>query len=291
MKNKALGLLLALCMLFSSSAFAQQEAIMITTTFFPLYVAAINITAGVPGVVVLNLTPPQAGCLHDYQLTTADRTLLANTDILITNGAGLEGFLTALLPTLPADVVDASVGIELLPGHDGEMNPHVWVSVRDMQAQVRNIVSGLSAADPDHAQKYMENGRVYLEKLNALERELSEMLIPVADQPIITFHEAFDYFARDFALRVVAVMESSAGNAPSARALADVVETAKNERVAALFAEPMNQNVTVDIIARETGLPVYQLDPIVTGEATQGAMNAYIEIMQNNAKALLEALR
>lgn len=291
MKKKAMMLLLALMMAFSTVAFAQQNAVIVTTTFFPLYVAAINITSGIPGVVVFNLTPPEAGCLHDYQLTTADRSLLEKTDVLVINGAGLEGFVDALLPSLSAHVVNASEGIMLLPGKHTDVNPHVWVSVKGMQAQVKNIVAGLCDADPANAGQYVKNGDAYLAKLNELERKLAAILLPIADAPIITFHEAFDYFAEDFGIRVVSVMENDVGNAPSARALTDVVETAKTENVKALFAEPLYQNITVDIIARETNLPVFLLDPIVSGEASLSSLNAYIDIMESNANTLLEALR
>lgn len=291
MKKKVLILLVSLMMVISSIAFAQQNAVIITTTFYPLYIATINIISGAPGVLVFNLAPPEAGCLHDYQLTTSDRALLERADVLIINGAGLEGFVDTLLPSLSANVVNASEGFALLPGRHTDVNPHVWLSVKGMQAQVKNIVAGLSAADPANAALYAKNGNDYIARLTALERSISEALQPIANEPIITFHEAFDYFATDFGLRVVSVMENDVGNAPSARALTDVVEIAKAENVKALFAEPLYQNITVDIIARETGLPVFLLDPIVSGEASQSAMNAYIIIMEENAKTLLEALR
>lgn len=291
MLKKMFVIFLSLCLLGITPALAQQDAVKVVTTFFPLYVATINITAGVPGVVVLNLTPPEAGCLHEYQMTTVDRTLLADADIIVMNGAGLDDFLNSLLPTLSGHTVDASAGIELLPGRHEADNPHVWVSVAGMKAQVKNIIDGLCQADPSNAQTYAKNGNDYLNKLSDLERSMYETLLPIAGQPIITFHEAFDYFARDYDLRVVSVMENDAGNAPSARELTDVIEIALKEQVSALFTEPSHQNVTVDIIARETKLPVYTLDPVVNGEATVSAVNAYIQAMLKNAETLLEALR
>ena len=288
--KKILVLILSLLFIGMAAAYAREDAVVVVTTFYPLYVATINVAEGVPGVAVFNLTPPEAGCPHEYQLTAKDRALLARADILVTNGAGLESFLDHVLPMLPASTVETSAGIALLPGRHEESNPHVWISVAGMKAQVKNIIDGLSAADPQNAQDYLKNGSEYIEKLTQLEREMTESLSPVAGRPIITFHEAFDYFARDYGLRVVAVMESDTGGAPAAREIADIVETAKKERVQALFTEPFNQNVTVDIIAREANLPIYVLDPVVSGTPGKDA-DAYINAMKENTKILLEALR
>ena len=290
MKKILVLILVSLLLSGMTAACAQEDAVVVVTSFYPLYVATINITEGVPGVAAFNLTPPEAGCPHEYQLTAKDRTLLARADVLITNGAGLEGFLDRLLPTLQARTINASDGVELLPGRHDAANPHVWVSVAGMKAQVQNIIDGLSAADPFNAQAYLKNGTAYMEKLSQLEREMTESLLPVDGQPIITFHEAFDYFARDYGLRVVAIMEGNDGNAPAASDIAKTIATAEKEQVKALFTEPFNQNVTVDVIARETNLPVYVLDPVVSGNSGNDK-DAYINAMKENAKVLLEALR
>ena len=65
----------------------------IVTSFYPMYIDAINITRGVDGVTVTNMTKPQTGCLHDYQLTTEDMKTLEKADAFIVNGAGMESFL------------------------------------------------------------------------------------------------------------------------------------------------------------------------------------------------------
>jgi len=65
----------------------------IVTSFYPMYVATINITQGVDGVEVHNMTKPQTGCLHDYQLMTEDMKTLENADAFVINGAGMEDFM------------------------------------------------------------------------------------------------------------------------------------------------------------------------------------------------------
>ena len=69
----------------------------IVTSFYPMYIAAINITDGIDGVEVVNMTKPQTGCLHDYQLSTGDLTTLEKADAFVINGAGMEAFLDKVI--------------------------------------------------------------------------------------------------------------------------------------------------------------------------------------------------
>ncbi len=282
-------LLLAVCLLTAACG-AASEGIAVTATFYPIYLATINIARGVEGVEVSCLTPPSAGCLHDYQMTAADRRVLADSDVVVFNGAGLETFLDKLLPQLDAAAVDASEGISLLPGRESEQNPHVWVSVSGAIAQAQNITRGLAAADAEHAEQYEANCEAYVEKLEALRQETASALAPFAGAKIVTFHEAFDYYADEFGLQVAAVVQHDEGNAPSAREIAEVLSIIEEEGVCALFAEPQYADDSIDMIARESGLPVYELDPVVSGEADPEDFDAYLHIMRENLQTLLEAL-
>lgn len=90
------------------------EPFRIVTSFYPMYVAAINITDGIDGVEVHNMTKPQTGCLHDYQLMTEDMKTLENADAFIINGAGMEDFMDKVTEQQKElKVIDASRGIEL----------------------------------------------------------------------------------------------------------------------------------------------------------------------------------
>ena len=68
------------------------QKVKIITSFYPIYIETLNITKGIDGVVVENMTKPQTGCLHDYQMTPADMKKLETANIFIANGAGMESF-------------------------------------------------------------------------------------------------------------------------------------------------------------------------------------------------------
>ena len=265
-----------------------NQSLRVVTSFYPVYVAALNVTAGVPGVEVSNLASPHIGCLHDYQLTAGDVRRLADADILLVNGAGMEPFLGKVAQQSPkVRVVEVSEGIPLLEG-----NPHVWVSLEGARRQTDNIAAALAAADPDRADAFRANAAAYNAALTALEEKMRTALAPYAGTPIVTFHEAFPYFARDFGLDLAGVIEREPGAEPSARELADTVKLVRARQVKALFAEPQFPDQSAQVVARETGVRVYSLDPVVTGPSDPAAARgAYLQAMEKNLEVLQEALR
>ena len=265
-----------------------NQSLRVVTSFYPVYVAVLNVTAGIPGVEVSNLASPHVGCLHDYQLTAGDVRRLADADLLLVNGAGMEPFLGKVAQQSPGvRVVGVSEGIALL-----DDNPHVWVSLEGARRQTENIAAALAAAAPDRADAFRANASAYNASLSALEEKMRAALAPYAGTPIVTFHEAFPYFARDFDLDLAGEIEREPGAEPSARELADTVKLVRERKVKALFAEPQFPDQSAQVVARETGVRVYSLDPAVTGPTDpEEARGAYLRAMEKNLEVLQEALR
>ena len=263
----------------------------IVTSFYPMYIDVINLTDGVEGVTVTNMTKPQTGCLHDYQLTTEDMKTLEKADAFVVNGAGMESFLDKVIKMQEGmTVIDASRGIDLME-EDGEANPHVWLSITKDIEQVKNIRDQLKEADPAHADQYEANAAAYLAKLEALKTEMHATLDDVPHKDIVTFHEAFPYFAEEFGLHILGVIEREPGVDPTPAELETTIEQVKALPVKVLFAEPQYSPAAAETIARETGAKLYSLDPVVTGEATPDAKDAYLDAMRKNMETLKEALQ
>ena len=267
------------------------EPFRIVTSFYPMYVATINITDGVDGVEVYNMTKPQTGCLHDYQLMTEDMKTLEKADAFVINGAGMEDFMDKVTEQQKKlKVIDASRGIALIHDEEGD-NPHVWLSVTDAITQVRNIADQLKEADPAHAAAYEKNAAAYIEKLTSLKSEMHTALDTVPHKDIVTFHEAFPYFAKEFNLNIIGVVEREPGTEPTPTELQETIEQVNALPTKVLFTEPQYSPAAAETIARETGAKIYTLDPVVTGEATPAAKNAYIDTMKKNMQVLKEALK
>ncbi len=265
-----------------------EEQLQIVTSFYPMYIATLNVVKDVPDVKLVNMTEPITGCLHDYSLTAKDMKLLEEADAFIINGAGMESFMDKVTGQLSdLMVIESSEGIPLIE-EDGEANPHIWVSISKEITQVENIVEGLKELNPEHSKLYEANAKAYIQELEALKQEMHEALDGLPQKEIVTFHEAFPYFAEEFGLEIIGVVEREPGSQPSVKELADTVEQIKAYGIKALFAEPQYPPKAAETIAKETGATVYVLDPAVTGEMTE---DAYLDIMRSNLEILKEALQ
>lgn len=267
---------------------AAAKPLAILTSFYPMYVSTLNVVGDTPGADVSCLAEPFVGCLHDYQLTPSDMRKIARADIFVANGAGMESFIERALKQSPTlKLVDASKGIKL--AYNG--NPHIWVGISGAILQTKNIAAGLAEADPAHAGLYRKNADAYTAKLEALRAEMHAALDGLKNRDIITFHEAFPYFASEFRLNIVGVIEREPGSEPSAKELAATVDLIRKQKVRALFAEPQYPARSAKIIEQETGVPVSILDPAVSGPQPPAlARDSYISSMRKNLDVLRNAL-
>ncbi|MBU3190857.1 metal ABC transporter substrate-binding protein [Clostridium bowmanii] len=274
----------------SSDAGDKNKELTVAASFYPMYIFSLNVAKDVPNVKVIDMTKPMTGCLHDYSITTDDMKTLDAAQVFVTNGAGMESFMDKVTKQMPnLKVIDSSTGIQLIKGEGDEGdNPHLWVSISNAITQVKNIGEQLAIADPKNSQKYKSNTAEYVVKLEAQRDKMHKVLDTMPNRDIVTFHEAFPYFAKEFNLNIVGVIEREPGSAPSAKELQESVEQVKKLKVKALFAEPQYPAKSAETIAKETGSKVYTLDPVVTGPMEA---DAYINIMDSNLKVLQEALK
>lgn len=290
----------------SNNSTESNNKLTIVTSFYPMYISTLNIVKDIPNVEVLNMTTSQTGCLHDYSLSTKDLKTLSNADILIINGAGMESFLDDVIDEYSdLKIIEASKGIDLIEDtehddhtedhdhedHDHDVNPHIWVSISKNIEEVSNIAEELSSLDPNHANEYQDNANEYIAKLENLKTEMHSTLDNIAHKDIITFHEAFPYFAEEFGLNIVGVIEIEPDSEPSAKEVENIISIINEKNIKALFTEPQYSSKIADTIAKETGASIYTLDPIVTGDSNEKAYNDYIIKMQENLNTLKEALK
>jgi zinc transport system substrate-binding protein len=213
---------------------------------------------------------------------------LADAQVLVANGAGMESFLDRVAGQYPGlKVITLAEHIPLLKGAGGSGdNPHVWVSVSNAIIEVKNLGAALQKIDPAHAESYAGNTADYVGKLDALRQRMTKELAPYRGRGIVTFHEAFPYFAEEFGLNIAAVVEREPGSEPSARELADTITTVRRSGIKVLFSEPQYPALAARTIAAETGAKVYVLDPAVSGPDDP---DAYLKIMESNLEVLKHA--
>lgn len=262
----------------------------IVTTFLPMYL----FTKGVTGsdIEVELLVPPNIEP-HEYQASPSDAQKLAQAQILIKNGLGMEEFLEGLIASAgntQLQQVDASQGIDVLQAGEhsdhshAEGNPHVWLDPILAQKQVKNIRDGLMAADPSHAQIYQANAAVYLEKLQQLDQDFQTRLSPLKGCQFIAFHDAYPYLAQRYSLQQMAVVELPEDEI-SPRDIQRVIQAVEQYPVKALVSEAGAEDSRLQQISNEVGLSVKKLDPIETGSLDP---EYYLNAMQKNLQTLEE---
>ncbi|MCK9582490.1 MAG: metal ABC transporter substrate-binding protein [Endomicrobiales bacterium] len=287
-KFKQLFLLSFLVLLPINIFSKEQPTIKAIASFYPIRIILLNVTNGVSGISVDSLAPNYSGCLHDYSLNTKDMQKLQNADLFIANGAGMENFIEKVAKTNPnLKIAKLSDGIKLIEDSYGIENSHTWVSVSNAILMTENLSQFLSNVDPKNSLLYKKNADLYKEKLGKLLTEMKQQLNQYKGRKIITFHEAFPYFASEFGLEIADVIEREPASKPSAKELVETINTVNKNKIKVLFAEPQYPADAANIIAKETGAKVYILDPVVSGELKP---DAYIEIMRGNLKTLKESL-
>ena len=298
----------------------ENENFTVVTSFYPMYIAALNIVDGADGVTLENLSEPQTGCLHDFQLTPEDMKLLSTADMFLLNGGGIESFMSDVAKAYPdLTVVEACKNVELIneseedvdthdhdneadsdetdhdhetdsdeSGHDhdhGDENAHAWMSVARYRVMVSTIAESLSKADPSNAAIYDSNAKKYDAKLAELEEKENEIKQKTAGNDIIIFHEAYEYVADDFGMNVCYLMDLDEERAVSAGEVSDVINAVRNDGVSVILAEELYGKDLGDTVSRETDVKMVYIDPLNRGNYDK---NSYIEGMEKNFE-LIEA--
>ena len=203
-RSLAAGLLVALSAVLPATA---QDKLPVVATFSILG----DFVSEVGGErVTLTTLVDTDGDTHVYSATPADAKALASARLVFVNGLGFEGWIDRLVKASgsTAPLVTVTRGIKSARtaddhGHDhgdghslGERDPHAWQSVANAKIYVANIRDALSKDDPAGKSVYEANANSYLEKLDALDREIRAAIgaIPERRRRVITSHDAFAYF-------------------------------------------------------------------------------------------------
>jgi len=234
------------------------DRIKVAATIAPL--ADLVKAIGGDRVDVTVVVPPGAEP-HTFEPTPSLMVQLSQADLYVMNGAGLEFWMDQLLQSSGnLRIVDSSLGIELLQEDGKETNPHIWLSLRNAAIQVENICSGLSDLDPDSRDYYIQNREDYLSKLHALDEQFNRSFSNVSTPVFIVHHPAWSYFARDYSLEQIPLLEEE--KEPGPRYLSQVIDLARERNITTVFVEPQFNPKAAEVIAREMSARLISLDPL-----------------------------
>ena len=287
-----LVLVLAACTAGPSSAPSGSAALKVvtTTTVF----ADIVSNVGGARTSVMSIIPAGVGP-EDYEPKPSDSRLLDGANLVVRNGLGLDDFLDKLLASASGRTTAQLVLGDGIPTItvDGQENPHFWL---DPSLVVRYylpaVTAKLAELDPAGAATYTANAKAYGETLTALDAELMAQVhaIPAPNRKLVTFHDAFPYFAKHYGFELVGVILANPGQEPSAGELAALVETVKRAGVKAVFSEAQFNPSLARTLAQEAG--VTKVVTTLYNDALGPApADTYVGMMRYNMQQIVEALR
>jgi zinc/manganese transport system substrate-binding protein len=290
MRRPILSLLTCLALAMSVAPGRAQKPLKVVVSFSILGDFVKNV--GGERVDVTTLVGPD-GDVHVYAPAPADARKIADADLLVVNGLGLEGWLPRLLQASggKAPMLTATKGITPLRlGSDAD--PHAWQSVANARIYVANIRDALAAADPADADYFRKRAEDYSAKLDALDREVRQAIerIPQNRRKVISTHDAFGYFAAAYGIEFIAPLGVSTESEASARDIGAIIAQIRAEKIPAVFLEKLGDPRLMRRLSAETGAKVggTLYSDSLTDE--KGDSPTYIDMVRHNIKALTSAL-
>ena len=261
-----------------------------TTTVFA------DIVRNVAGdrATVDSIIPAGAGP-EDYEPKPADAQKLADADLIVSNGVGLDGFLDDLIDAAGQGSATRLVLGEGIPTieTEGEPNPHFWLDPTLVTTYyVPAIAAKLTVLDAAGATDYAANVAAYASKIETMDagNEAKVETIPPTNRKLVTFHDAFPYFAKHYGFELVGVILPNVGQEPNAADLAALVEKIKAAGVKAVFSEAQFSPELARTLAEEAGI-TQVVTTLYNDTVGPPPVDTYITMMEWNVDQIVQALR
>jgi zinc/manganese transport system substrate-binding protein len=287
------------------SASGAPATLHIVTSFFPVYCWTANVAGDNARVENLLTTSAEP---HDYAFKVSDARRLSEADLIVINGLDLEVWLPRFLRTDTAatnKIISATTGLEapLLFGeqhhHHGAGHPvsgrgvehpneHVWLDPILAAHGVTNILAALQRIDARHAADYARNAAGYVGRLHQLDAEIRQSLANITNRAIVTYHDAFPYFAQRYGLEIAGVVEKMPDVNPTPKYLSRLGRTMRERGIRVIFTERGSMTRVARRIAQDLRVELVELDALESGPLTR---TAYEERMRHNATVLRNHLK
>lgn len=244
------------------------------------------------GVLKANVDP------HDYEPTPADLKAIADADIVVKNGVGLEKWFEDTIASAEpkGTIVDASTGVAVSHEDGGDGDPHIWQDPQNAKLMVATIAGAFEAAAPDRATTFAQQAARYTADLDALDADVAATIATLTNKKLVTNHDAFGYYVDRYGLQFVgAVIPSFDSQAElSQQDINELVAAVKAQGVKAIFSESSLPPKAAEAIATEAGVKVVEGDDALYGDSLGpdgGSASTYVDMVQHNTKVIVANLR
>lgn len=289
----------ALAFHLNFAPYAAAEPVKAVSTIFPLGDILKRVGGELVDVQIL-LKPGQSP--HTYEPSTADMKWMESADVVVMAGFGLESWLDKLLKASSKKgraLIDVSTTVKnpISSRHDegdgdhghahGSINPHYWLDPEIMANAALYIGERLASMAPDESKAILNRASVVAAELRELDLDIHKRLSnPGLAREVVTFHNAWPYFARRYGIKIVGVIETEPGREPSAKHMAKLVREIKKTKARAVMMEPQFSQRLGQTLAREAGVEVALVDP----EGGVSGRQSYFEMMRYNVSQFEKVL-
>jgi len=271
----------------------------VVTSIYPLFLISTNLSKGIDSYVVENLIPTGSNP-HEYQFKPEDIKRIQKADLIILTGLAIDEWLVDALKKLFPEKIKhcktilKSLDGKLIPVDSGrsddlkKFNPHFWLDPMMVANVASNVAAYLAELQPEEKDAVYKNLEIFANRLTKLDLKISEQLFRVKDRPIIVKHNAYDYFARRYNIKIAGVVEQSHDMPVTPQYLSKLIKIGRENKVAAVFGETGSSNEIEKRIAEELNVPFAVLDPIETGDLNP---DSYAEKMLKNAEIIVKIVK
>lgn len=246
-------------------------------------------------LVAVRSLVPKGGEVHTFDPRPGDVAAVADADLIVANGLGLDAWLTSLAEDAGtrAPIVKLAEdldGVELIET-EGAPNPHLWLDPSLASLYVHRIGEALATADAPNVETYRTNANQVEEQLGALDSAIRTKLeaIPARDRRLVSFHDAFPYFARAYGFEIVGVVVAVPGQDPSAGEVAALIDAIREADVKVILSEVQFDPSLAGTIASETGAKV--VSDLYSDSLGDPPLDSYEAIMTWDVDQIVAALR
>jgi ABC-type Zn uptake system ZnuABC Zn-binding protein ZnuA len=289
----------------STGAAADYTVIATTSVFADLAQLALGDNVTIETII------PAGVDVHTFEPSPADAQKLAGADLIVMNGLGLDEWALSLLDAAgksEEDVLELAEGIDESnawvylegEGHSeeegeehghGGTDPHIWLDPKGAAIYVNRIAARVASELPERAMAIESARDAGLAEIAALDEELRVgfAAVDASARKIVTFHDAFGYFARAYEIEIVGVAVEAPGQEPSAKEIAALIDAIKAAGVTSVFSEAQFPSKVLDQVAAETGATV--LENLYSDALGDAPANSYLGAMRANASAILASFK
>jgi len=250
--------------------------------------------------VAVSSLVPKGGEVHTYDPSPSDLARLRDARLVVMNGLGLDDWLVEQVAASGSQAQVVELGRDLdgvtylgadEVEDDAGVNPHLWLDVAHARRYVMRIAEALAATDPAGAAMHEAGRAAYDGRLAELDdwirAEVAE--VPEANRRIVSFHEAYPYYAAAYGLEIVGVIVEAPGQDPSAGEIAELVEAIRASGVRAVFTEAQFSPELAEAVAGEAGVKV--VTDLYNDSLGDPPVDTYEAMMRWNTTRTVEALR